>query len=106
MTPANWIWIPIVLAAAGAQTIRNAAQRSLVESAGTLAATLVRFLYGLPFTLAALGVVAATSPGGLPAPTAPFLAWSSISTAPQDSRGRRLRPQARHGFSILRRCWR
>ena len=56
MTPANWIWIPIVLAAAGAQTIRNAAQRSLVESAGTLAATLVRFLYGLPFTIAFLPI--------------------------------------------------
>jgi drug/metabolite transporter (DMT)-like permease len=83
MTFANWIWIPIVLAAAGAQTIRNAAQRSLVESAGTLAATLVRFLYGLPFTLAALGVVAATSPGGLPAPTAQFLAWVALGAIAQ-----------------------
>src|SRR5512139_4079970 len=83
MTSSSWIWIPIVLAAAGAQTIRNAAQRSLVESAGTLAATLVRFLYGLPFTLAALGAVAATSPAGLPAPTVAFLAWVALGAVAQ-----------------------
>jgi drug/metabolite transporter (DMT)-like permease len=83
MTLTGWLWIPIVLAAAGVQTIRNAAQRSLVESAGTLAATLVRFLYGLPFTLAALGVVIATSPGGLPAPSALFLAWVALGAVAQ-----------------------
>ena len=51
MSPAAlpWLWIPIVLWAALAQTARNAAQRSLVAQAGTLGATLARFLYGLPF---------------------------------------------------------
>ena len=53
---ATWAWIPIVVAAAAFQTIRNAAQRSLVAELGTLSATLVRFLYGLPF--AALWLVA------------------------------------------------
>ena len=47
-----WAWIPIVLWAALAQTARNAAQRSLVARAGTLGATLARFLYGLPFAAA------------------------------------------------------
>jgi drug/metabolite transporter (DMT)-like permease len=47
-----WAWIPIVLWAALAQTARNAAQRSLVAQAGTLGATLARFLYGLPFAAA------------------------------------------------------
>jgi drug/metabolite transporter (DMT)-like permease len=46
---AAWAWIPIVIWAAFAQTIRNATQRTLVAGLGTLAATLVRFLYGLPF---------------------------------------------------------
>lgn len=46
---AAWLWIPIVLWAALAQTARNAAQRSLVAQAGTLGATLARFLYGIPF---------------------------------------------------------
>jgi drug/metabolite transporter (DMT)-like permease len=49
---APWAWIPIVLWAALAQTARNAAQRSLVAQAGTLGATLARFLYGLPFAAA------------------------------------------------------
>ncbi|MFD1579437.1 hypothetical protein [Ramlibacter ginsenosidimutans] len=52
MTPAGWIWVPIVLWAALAQTARNAAQRSLVAQAGTLGATLSRFLYGIPFAAA------------------------------------------------------
>ncbi len=49
MTTAAWLWVPIVLWAALAQTARNAAQRSLVAQAGTLGATLSRFLYGIPF---------------------------------------------------------
>ena len=52
MSTAGWLWIPIVLAAALAQTARNAAQRSLVAQAGTLGATLSRFLYGIPFAAA------------------------------------------------------
>jgi drug/metabolite transporter (DMT)-like permease len=65
---AAWAWIPIVLWAALAQTARNAAQRSLVAQAGTLGATLARFLYGLPFAgayvllLHALPVTAAAAP--------------------------------------------
>ena len=47
----SWLWIPIVIGAAAAQTARNAAQRALTQQVGTLAATLVRFLYGLPFSL-------------------------------------------------------
>jgi drug/metabolite transporter (DMT)-like permease len=44
-----WAWIPITVGAALAQTARNTAQRSLTAQAGTMGATLVRFLYGLPF---------------------------------------------------------
>src|SRR5205085_12172356 len=72
-----WAWIPLVLFAAMAQTARNAAQRSLTEQAGTLGATLVRFLYGLPF--ASAWVLALQT---LPATTAPvahfgaaYFAW-------------------------------
>lgn len=52
MTAAAWLWVPIVVWAALAQTARNAAQRSLVAQAGTLGATLARFLYGIPFAAA------------------------------------------------------
>jgi drug/metabolite transporter (DMT)-like permease len=61
-----WLWAPIVLGAALAQTARNAAQRSLVAQAGTLGATLVRFLYGIPFAALAVLVL-----HGLPATSAP-----------------------------------
>ena len=49
MTPVDWLWIPVTVWAALAQTLRNAAQRHLTAELGTLGATLVRFLYGLPF---------------------------------------------------------
>ena len=42
------LWIPLTIGAAFAQTLRNAAQRSLVSTVGTLGATLVRFLFALP----------------------------------------------------------
>jgi drug/metabolite transporter (DMT)-like permease len=45
------LWIPVTLIAAIAQTARNATQRSLTESIGTVGATQVRFLYGLPFAI-------------------------------------------------------
>ena len=61
---AAWAWIPIVISAALFQTIRNAAQRSLTAELGTLAATLVRFLYGLPFALFWLLVVMQLLPEG------------------------------------------
>lgn len=45
------IWIPVTVAAAALQVARNAAQRSLLTGAGPWGATLVRFLFGLPFSL-------------------------------------------------------
>jgi len=83
MSVAAWIWIPIVLAAAGAQTIRNASQRSLVKSAGTLAATFVRFAYGLPFAALALAAIAAASQVPLPTPGPTFFAWLALGAGGQ-----------------------
>ena len=48
MSAPSWLWIPLTLFAAAAQTVRNTAQRRLVDELGTLGATLVRFLYGMP----------------------------------------------------------
>ena len=60
------LWIPVTLAAALAQTGRNAAQRGLTERLGTLGATNVRFLFGLPF--AALFLALALGLSGAPLP--------------------------------------
>ena len=75
MTPAPWLWIPVTIGAAFAQTLRNTAQRHLTGSLGTLGATLVRFLYGLPFAVLWLGVVRGIGGTPLPTPTAPFAGW-------------------------------
>lgn len=45
------LWIPITVAAAALQVARNAAQRSLLGAGGPWGATLVRFLFGLPFSI-------------------------------------------------------
>jgi drug/metabolite transporter (DMT)-like permease len=44
------IWIPLTIAATFLQVSRNALQRGLLPVAGPWGATLVRFLFGLPFT--------------------------------------------------------
>jgi len=66
------LWIPATLAAAGAQTARNAMQRRLTETIGTVGATQVRFLYGFPFALLFLGLVAALTGERLPRPDGGF----------------------------------
>jgi drug/metabolite transporter (DMT)-like permease len=80
----SWAWIPITLGAALAQTLRNAAQRHLTGNLGALGATLVRFLYGLPFALIWLGVAWFGFGGGIwPPITAPFLAWTVVAALSQ-----------------------
>jgi drug/metabolite transporter (DMT)-like permease len=80
-----WLWVAAVLWAALAQTARNAAQRSLVAQAGTLGATLTRFLYGIPF--AALIVLALHQlPSSPPPPLAfdaAYFAWLALGAAGQ-----------------------
>jgi drug/metabolite transporter (DMT)-like permease len=75
LVPPDHLWIAVTLFAALAQTIRNAAQRHLTPSLGTLGATLVRFLYGLPFALLWMLFVQWFWEFGIPAPNPGFLAW-------------------------------
>jgi uncharacterized membrane protein len=79
----SWIWIPIVLAAAAAQTVRNAAQKNLTQSAGTLAATSVRFIYGLPFAVIALTLIGGFSADPWPSANATFIAWVAFGAVAQ-----------------------
>ena len=83
MIAPEWLWIPITIGAALAQTIRNAAQRHLTPVLGTMGATLVRFLYGLPFAVLWLCAVAAVGGFPLPAPTGPFVVWIVVSSLTQ-----------------------
>jgi drug/metabolite transporter (DMT)-like permease len=81
--PVAWLWIPLTVGAALAQTARNATQRHLTAAVGTLGATLVRFLYGLPFALLWLLVVSAGVEWRLPPPGGGFLAWTFIGAMAQ-----------------------
>jgi len=83
VTAPEWLWIPVTVWAAFAQTVRNAAQRHLTEELGTLGATLVRFLYGLPF--AAIWLFAASRIAGdaLPHARIDFLGWVTLGAVSQ-----------------------
>ncbi len=83
MIAAEWLWIPITIAAALAQTARNAAQRHLTPQLGTLGATLVRFLYGLPFAILWLAGVYLVGRLPFPTPTASFIGWVSLAAVMQ-----------------------
>lgn len=97
----TWIWAPITVFAAFTQTLRNAAQRHLTKDLGTLGATLVRFLYGLPF--AALWLVIVCLGGGLqlPAPHAGFGLWVTAGAMGQiAATALLLRAMAERNFAI------
>jgi drug/metabolite transporter (DMT)-like permease len=67
------LWIILTAAAAPLQVARNALQRGLIGDAGPWGATLVRFLFGLPFSLAIFAVVAVLTPTATPDPNLRFL---------------------------------
>jgi len=69
------LWIPLTIGAAFAQTLRNAAQRSLVGTVGTLGATLVRFLFALPFAAVYTLLVFVISDQSVPGVSREFLFW-------------------------------
>lgn len=77
------LWIAATLAAAAAQTARNATQRHLTEILGTVGATQVRFLYGLPFALAFLPAALALTGEPLPSPTTEFLVFVVVGAVTQ-----------------------
>jgi drug/metabolite transporter (DMT)-like permease len=83
LTPADWLWIPVTVWAAFAQTVRNAAQRHLTAELGTLGATLVRFLYGLPFAAVWLLVVAQWTSTPVPAIRPGFASWVLVGAVSQ-----------------------
>src|SRR4051812_5800590 len=63
------IWIPITIGAAAFQVARNAAQRSVMGGAGPWGATLVRFLFGLPFATVFAAIAWFATPGAAAHPT-------------------------------------
>jgi drug/metabolite transporter (DMT)-like permease len=83
MTAAPWLWIIFTLIAAAGQTIRNAMQRSLTVSLGTVGATHVRFLFGFPFALLFLAGVTFAFGQPLPRPGLAFWPWVVVGAGAQ-----------------------
>ena len=75
------IWVAATLIAALAQTGRNAAQAGLTARIGTIGATAVRFVFGLPFAIVALALAAIWLK--VPAPDGAVLGFAAMGAAAQ-----------------------
>jgi drug/metabolite transporter (DMT)-like permease len=80
---APWLWAVFTIIAAFAQTLRNAMQRELTASLGTVGATHVRFLFGLPFVLVFLFGVMVLGAAPLPHPGWTFWPWTILGAGAQ-----------------------
>jgi drug/metabolite transporter (DMT)-like permease len=83
MAAPSWLWIVFTVIAAAAQTVRNAMQRELTGTLGTLGATHVRFLFGFPFSLLFLAGVTLWTGVPLPHPGWTFWAWVADGSGAQ-----------------------
>lgn len=71
------LWIPFTVAASLGQVLRNGAQASLTQEIGTLGATQVRFIFGLPFALALLALAVGISDSSLPDVPVVAITWAA-----------------------------
>ncbi len=72
----NFLWVLFTVVAAAGQTARNAMQRELTASLGSVGATHVRFLFGFPFALIFLTIASFATHTALPATNATF--WIAV----------------------------
>ncbi len=79
----SWLWIVFTLLASGGQTLRNALQRELTTTLGTVGATHVRFLYGLPFGLLFCLAVLAYNGVALPRLNQEMIGWTLVGALSQ-----------------------
>jgi drug/metabolite transporter (DMT)-like permease len=77
------LWAIFTVIAAAAQTARNAMQRELTATLGTVGATHVRFLFGFPFALVFLAGVLVVTGAPLPRPTLLYWPWIMLGLLAQ-----------------------
>ena len=77
------LWAIFTVVAAAGQVLRNAQQKELTASLGTVGATHVRFLFGLPFGLLFLALVLAATGLPLPQLNGTMLAWTVAAALAQ-----------------------
>jgi len=83
MLAAGWLWVVITVIASAGQTGRNAMQRVLTRTVGTVGATLVRFLFGLPFGILFLVSLTIFTKTPLPAFNLAFVLWVTLGAISQ-----------------------
>ena len=83
MVDLPWLWAAFTIVAAASQTARNAMQRELIVTLGTLGATHVRFLFGFPFAVLMLAGVLVFTGMKLPHPGLAFWPWVLAGTVTQ-----------------------
>jgi drug/metabolite transporter (DMT)-like permease len=83
MSNSPYLWAVFTLIAAAAQTARNAMQRELTATLGTVGATHVRFLFGFPFALIFVSGVLLVTGASLPALTLGTALWIALGAAAQ-----------------------
>jgi drug/metabolite transporter (DMT)-like permease len=79
--PGLWAYFTVI--AAAGQVLRNAQQKELTATLGTVGATHVRFLFGLPFGLLFLAIVLAVTQLPLPRLDAVALGWTVTAALAQ-----------------------
>jgi drug/metabolite transporter (DMT)-like permease len=78
-----WLWAVFTVVASGGQVLRNAMQKELTATLGTVGATHVRFLFGLPFALLFLAVVLAATGLRVPELNTATIAWTVVAAVTQ-----------------------
>lgn len=81
----SMLWIPITLLASLAQVLRNGSQASLTSKIGTLGATQVRFIFGLPFAVLFLIMSLYIFDESIPEITAASISWAFVGAVSQIS---------------------
>lgn len=81
--PSPHLWMPVTVAAATAQVFRNGAQANLTAKIGTLGATQVRFVFGMPFAALFLGLALWIGGSAVPPISLAALGWCALGAVCQ-----------------------
>ena len=77
------LWVPLTLIAAATQVVRNGAQANLTGKIGTLGATQVRFIFGLPFAVLLLAGALIAEGVNVPALNRTVVLWTALGAVCQ-----------------------
>src|SRR3990172_5413112 len=78
-----WLWAVFTVLASGGQVLRNAMQKELTATLGTVGATHVRFLFGLPFSLVFLALVLGATHLPVPELNGAMIVWTTAAALAQ-----------------------